>query len=63
MLRPGGLLWTQQVGAENDAELNAAFGARPGVFADTVPSPTPPVTGAAVGGRAIGSARSGGLGA
>jgi SAM-dependent methyltransferase len=31
VLRPGGVLWTQQVGAENDAELNAAFGAAPPV--------------------------------
>lgn len=29
VLRPGGALWTQQVGADNDAELNAAFGAAP----------------------------------
>ena len=26
MLQPGGLLWTQQVGAGNDAGLNAALG-------------------------------------
>jgi len=29
VLRPGGTLWTQQVGADNDAEFNAAFGAGP----------------------------------
>ena len=31
VLRPGGAVWTQQVGAANDAELNAAFGAAPPV--------------------------------
>jgi SAM-dependent methyltransferase len=31
VLRPGGTLWTQQVGAANDAELNAALGAPPPV--------------------------------
>ena len=31
VLRPGGSVWTQQVGAVNDAELNAAFGAAPPV--------------------------------
>ncbi|HEY5788452.1 MAG TPA: ubiquinone biosynthesis protein [Microlunatus sp.] len=29
VLQPGGVLWTQQVGASNDAELNTAFGAAP----------------------------------
>lgn len=29
VLRPGGSVWTQQVGADNDAELNAAFAAPP----------------------------------
>jgi SAM-dependent methyltransferase len=29
VLRPGGLFWTQQVGAHNDAELNAALGEAP----------------------------------
>lgn len=29
VLRPGGSVWTQQVGADNDAELNAAFAAAP----------------------------------
>ena len=29
VLRPGGVFWTQQVGADNDAELNAALGAAP----------------------------------
>lgn len=29
VLRPGGSVWTQQVGAGNDAELNAAFAAPP----------------------------------
>ena len=29
VLRPGGVFWTQQVGADNDAELNTALGAAP----------------------------------
>jgi SAM-dependent methyltransferase len=29
VLRPGGVFWTQQVGADNDAELNAALGEAP----------------------------------
>ncbi len=29
VLRPGGAFWTQQVGADNDAELNTALGAPP----------------------------------